>query len=393
MISSIPSTLGTLESHQSPSSQLDPFCTHEFYMNIGDLLRGTKYRTSETVVDLWDRVVSKKDSTAMVELGERYLLGREGVLPDLGQAAGLFIDAARLEDKVAMIFLFWVARSAHENKEVQKTAIEIVRKAAEREIPEALYSLGMMYVHNIIGEQSGKTKTSPLQEDPCKLIYKALTLGNPLALAQYGYIGNGLSFFYRKSFCQKAIARGNAHGYALLAQVYKKYKKDDATSREYFRKGAEMGDVYCMAKYAAFIKETDLEKAKQLWEKIAQYRDPAAMGNLGDYYVSKGSDLQARVWYEKGLTACGIIDFKHCTWQREIAGKLAVRMAYIHAHFAGPDVPPNNKQFLLWIEKALEFGDIRTCRSILEQVNRYSMARDKREAARMARYLTSTLEG
>lgn len=362
-------------------AQFDPLATINFCCLVGNRLPLTDI-TTEKVNDLWKKVVDDKDPAAMVELGVFYMHGSGGVFKNLQQAFTLFNDAADLGYSEAIIYQLWIALAA-KDKGVQADAVHRVRQAADRNIPEALLVLGMLYKEDVAGLKRDNEKGE-------KLCFQAASMGDSLAMIYQGNKLKDTNFDEAEMLCSEAVAKGNSNGYYALAVLY--HSRDDrARYIEHLQKGVAVGDLACMRSLAIEYERgcgdtlpQNLDKAIELHQRCADFGDPIAMSLLGDLYKQKGHLEVALEWYKKSITSVRgcFTPLPRNRKRRGFFSQVMLKIARFYIHGYGTN-RADMKRCQKWVTRSAELGDIGAM-SWLAKVFEISngRTRDVREAFR-----------
>lgn len=324
---------------------LDHSATEEFYKSVGDPLSTPGYKSTDPLPALWEGVAKGDDPKAMVMLGEKHLLGLDGLAKDENRAAVLFIKAADLNDKVAMIFLLWVALATKDHLAIRNAVVKRIKRAAKDMVPEALYSLGMMYY---VEPCHTSIEWKKREKQAKELFRQSAHFGNPFALVTRIHVPKWGSPEYTKKMarkeerCKNAIALGNAHGYFGLSVLAPSF----LIKKEYLQKGAEAGDLACMDLLAQIYldegEETD--KAVEWYKKCVKYNS-FRMKNIADILFKRNCGSQACACYKE--------IYRNALFPEWIRGDVCNRIAAMYKHGCG-DLAPNLKRSVQWLERGAE---------------------------------------
>jgi hypothetical protein len=279
----------------------------------------------------------------MITLGAIYALGCDGVPRNCTYPTKLFTDAADLNESEAILYLFWMVFSAKENDGALTAVVERVRKAADNNIPQAMFLLGFLH--------QGGVKNVPLdQPQAMQLFAKAATLGDTRAMIAHARQLFKIDVKNSVGWCVKAIAAGNANGYFALALFYR--ARDPETSFGYLQMGAEAGDFASMAMLAEDYRmgrgellAKDVAKAKDLFEKCSDECDAYSTEMLGRMAEDDKRYVLAVSLYKKSI-AQGAAN----------SSGIMVSIAKLYENGLR-ELPSRLKRAVKWLRKAAELGN------------------------------------
>ena len=321
---------------------------------------------------------------ALVELGNLYLDGAGEMPPDQEKAFRYFIQAAERDNPRGWE---WAGYCLYEGKGTPQNREEALRwyeKAAEKELYNSYYMLGMIYSYDkalsdyekavICFEKSaelGQTNAfiklgkiyleglgdiKPNQEKAFHYFYNAAKADNTLGCewtAYCYYRGYGVQQNRLKAlqFYSVAAEKGASHSQYMLGMLY----GYDLTPHNYrkaacwFQKAAVLGHSDAQLKLGFYYHNgrgviRNYKKAFALFEQAAAQGHTTAMHNIGDAFENgygvKKDEKQAFAWYMKSAQG-------NDKWGMFAMGRLM---------YAGIGTVQNREEGRQWIRKAADAG-------------------------------------
>lgn len=208
---------------------------------------------------------------------------------EFGESNDKKADATNL---LAILYLYGNGVKMDRNK-----AIELLKKACELGSNEALGNLASAYL---------------LQKDYKKAFgyaQRGVEAGSEIALEVLGNLylyGEGVEIDKDKALeiFKKLLALGNPVGNAYIAIIYEE-KGDYEKAFEWASKGAKLNDIKSISVLGSlylndqYVKR-DLEKAKELLLRAAEFGNENAMGNLAGALIVSRDYEKAFEWAKKG---------------------------------------------------------------------------------------------
>ncbi len=321
---------------------------------------------------------------ALVELGNLYLDGAGDIPPDHEKAFRYFIQAAQKDNPRGWE---WAGYCLYEGKgtpQNREAALRWYEKAAEKELYNSYYMLGMIYGYDKtlfdyekavfcfeksaeLGQTDALIKLGkiyleglgdivPNQEKAFDSFYKAAKADNILGCewtAYCYYWGYGVQQNKQEAlqFYNVAAQRGASHSQYMMGMLY----GYDLTPRNYreaaiwFRRAAEQGHSDAQLKLGFYCHHgrgvmRNYKKAFALFEQAAAQGHTTAMHNIGDAYENgfgvKKDEKQAFAWYMKSAQG-------NDKWGMFATGRLL---------YDGVGTQQNREEGRRWIRKAADAG-------------------------------------
>lgn len=388
----------------------ESFCRFQsLHSQFGTTVQRAEYSSSEKVGELWQKVWNQKDPIAMVTLADMYTQGTREYHKDFPKAFSLVTQAADLKNADAMPYLAWMCCVAVKNKaaevEISK-AIERFKAGVLIGDPGAMYALGYMYrvgpsreneqfaLLNCLGVSS---KGGPEQEQGERLITEAARLGNSQAMAvfalnklwRFELSGDKAVVSDADYWLEKVERTGNFVGCRLLSRRFLR-SGDVDKGMQWLKKAVEAGDRDSMASLAGWYQSGGRGISKNMYEAISLYEKIAEQGSFYVKLSLAGISCEAQrgkeavQWFQDALQDYAI-PFSVMNAMKSIADLYETGLNDLYA---------DQKQALLWSQRAGELGDVFALEKAAHRFRDGSgVPKDKREALRWARLADAEKRG
>lgn len=226
------------------------------------------------------KAVALADTDAMVELGNLYLLGDEGLKPDADGAVKLYARAARLGDPNGMFNLAVMHRGGHGRSEKPRLARAWYLRAGEAGSAPGAFNAGVVLLEGYGGRVDAKGGLLWLR--------RAIEMGSAEAMSELGRLhaeGAGVASDPAKAlYLYRAAARNELPDamYRLGAAHYNGQLTDKnyVEAISWFQRAADRGDhdawfaLGLMCEIGRGVR-ADPDLALQMYRRAVESQDPA----------------------------------------------------------------------------------------------------------------------